>query len=215
MSKELTIDPEFKSLIPPLSAAELSQLEENILSAKKCRDALITWRGILIDGHNRYQICQKHEIDYITQELEIELNSREDVMLGIINNQFGRRNLTRRQLEYCRGKQYEAEKQIVTNKYGKNQHSKDEGQNDPQPKEIKEIKEREMFTAQRLALQHKTSDSTIKRDGKLANAIDIIGEVSPEARDKILSDEAKISKQDLIKLSNSPKGKSKPLLKKL
>jgi hypothetical protein len=53
---ELTIDPRFKSLIPPLSAEELAQLESNIV-ADGCRDPLVVWNGygILVDGHNRHE----------------------------------------------------------------------------------------------------------------------------------------------------------------
>ena len=39
------VDPEFKSLIPPLAADEREQLEQNILQARKCHDAIILWEG--------------------------------------------------------------------------------------------------------------------------------------------------------------------------
>ena len=59
----LKIDPEFKSLIPPLTPDERAGLEASILT-EGCRDALIVWGDILIDGHNRYEICTKHNIPY-------------------------------------------------------------------------------------------------------------------------------------------------------
>ncbi len=86
----MRIDPEFKSLIPPLTTEEYAGLEESILS-EGCRDALITWNGILIDGHNRFEICTKHGIPFGTTEKNFD--SREDVIIWIIRNQFGRRNL--------------------------------------------------------------------------------------------------------------------------
>ena len=92
MPKQLRIDNEFRDLIPPLSEDEYSQLENNILSSNECRDALITWRDILIDGHNRYQICHNHGIEFNTKEMQ--LDSREAVIMWIIDNQLGRRNLT-------------------------------------------------------------------------------------------------------------------------
>ncbi|MCL1901360.1 MAG: hypothetical protein FWG51_03055 [Firmicutes bacterium] len=49
------------------------------------------------------------------------------------------------------------------------------------------------------------SPKTIRRDAKVAEAIDIIGETSPEAKKMILSGEAKISKKDLEELSSKPK----------
>ena len=58
------IDPEFKGLIPPLQADEREQLEQNILQACKCHDAIVLWDGKIIDGHNRYEICVKHGIEF-------------------------------------------------------------------------------------------------------------------------------------------------------
>jgi len=85
------IDPEFKSLIPPLSADEREQLEQNILQARKCHDAIILWDGTLIDGHNRYEICVKHGIEF--EVVSLPLPSREEAKLWILDNQLGRRNL--------------------------------------------------------------------------------------------------------------------------
>ena len=92
MQTELKIDPQFKSLIPPLSEEEFRQLEQNILSYGKCRDALVSWRNILIDGHNRLAICQKHSIAY--DVAQAALPSRKAVELWIIENQLGRRNIS-------------------------------------------------------------------------------------------------------------------------
>lgn len=88
--KTPTIDPEFKSLIPLLSDDEYRQLEENII-ADGCRDALVTWRGILLDGHNRLEICKKHNLTY--QITEKDFSDRDEAVIWIIANQFGRRNL--------------------------------------------------------------------------------------------------------------------------
>ena len=87
----MTIDKEFETLIPPLSPDEYRLLEESIL-AEGCRDALITWHGILIDGHNRYRICTEYGIPFKTQERDFA--SREDAMLWMIDLQRGRRNLS-------------------------------------------------------------------------------------------------------------------------
>ena len=87
----MIIDPEFKALIPPLAPEELAQLEANIL-ADGCRDPLVTWRGILIDGHNRFAICCKHGLTF--QAVEREFEDQSHVIEWIIRNQFGRRNLS-------------------------------------------------------------------------------------------------------------------------
>lgn len=87
----LAIDTEFKALIPPLTDDERRQLEENLL-AEGCRDALVTWNGVLIDGHNRYEICTRHGIDFRTTERTFA--TRNDAKLWMVRNQMGRRNLS-------------------------------------------------------------------------------------------------------------------------
>jgi hypothetical protein len=82
---------ELESLIPPLSNEEFKQLERNILE-EGIREPLITWNGILIDGHNRYRIAQEHDINYKTLEKKFDNINR--VKEWMINNQFGRRNLS-------------------------------------------------------------------------------------------------------------------------
>jgi hypothetical protein len=87
---EIKIDPEFKSLIPPLTDEEYDGLRDSLLN-EGCRDALVVWNDILIDGHNRYEICTKHNIPYKTVQKDFE--NRDEVMLWMLKNQLSRRNL--------------------------------------------------------------------------------------------------------------------------
>jgi len=87
---EIKIDDEFKTLIPPLTSDEFEQLEQNII-AEGCREPLIIWDGFIVDGHNRYEICNKHGIKFETVEKIFE--SKSHAKEWIIRNQFGRRNL--------------------------------------------------------------------------------------------------------------------------
>jgi hypothetical protein len=80
----------FNDILPPLTADEFKQLEANIL-ADGIRDPLIKWGDVLIDGHNRYKIAQKHGLEYKT--VQMEFDSDEAVMKWIVANQTGRRNL--------------------------------------------------------------------------------------------------------------------------
>lgn len=90
------IDPEFKSLIFPLSDDERRQLEDNLV-AEGCRDPLVVWeeKGILLDGHNRKEICDAHGIEYATKAVSIP--DRTSAKVWIIKNQTGRRNLSESQ----------------------------------------------------------------------------------------------------------------------
>lgn len=97
----IKIDPEFKSLIPPLSPDEYKQLEDNCV-AEGIRDPLVVWEldepdgifdSILIDGHNRFEISTKHS-GILFNVVRKKFSSRNEVMAWIIQNQFGRRNLS-------------------------------------------------------------------------------------------------------------------------
>ena len=93
----IKIDKEFESLIPPLSAEEFKQLEENCVK-DGIREPLILWHlpngdDILVDGHNRWKIAAKHGgMSFETKKMTFD--DRDEVKAWIIKNQFGRRNLS-------------------------------------------------------------------------------------------------------------------------
>jgi len=92
---DILVDAEFASLIPPLSAEERQQLEENIVEHGGARDPLVAWaakgRLTLLDGHNRYEICTRLDLPFEIHERRFD--SREAARIWIRNNQAGRRNL--------------------------------------------------------------------------------------------------------------------------
>jgi ParB family chromosome partitioning protein len=91
MVTDLEVRPEFKNLIPPLSTDERMGLERSIVS-DGCRDALVVWGRVLVDGHNRYEICRKNGVPFRT--VPVEFGSEAEARVWIRNNQMGRRNLT-------------------------------------------------------------------------------------------------------------------------
>ena len=86
----VTIDNEFRTLITPHTEEEFAGLEALCLKYG-IQDSLKTWNGILIDGHNRYEIAEKHGLEFKTEEMEF--TSRDDAKEWIIDNQLARRNL--------------------------------------------------------------------------------------------------------------------------
>lgn len=69
--RQLTIDPEFRDKIPPLSEDEFSKLEQNILEDGEVREPLVVWHNTIIDGHHRYKIVQKHpEIPFKVKQMD-------------------------------------------------------------------------------------------------------------------------------------------------
>lgn len=88
----IVIHPELQSHVDPLTDYEFEALERSLL-AEGCRDALVLWGEVLVDGHNRYVICQKHGIPYQTVQND-KFSNIEDVLLWMIDNHLGRRSVS-------------------------------------------------------------------------------------------------------------------------
>ena len=195
----LKIDPEFQSQIPPLTDDEFKQLEENILKEGKLLSPLIVWNNILVDGHNRYAILQKHpEIYFSTMPLRFE--NREEAVAWICRNQLGRRNLSPEQKRYLLGKQYEAEKKASKifrgNQYTLAKKSGgDHGDNHHSGKK----------TCERIAQENHSSASSVRRAEYYAHGVDVADELSPGFRDRFFREELHIPDYLLENL-----GKAKP-----
>lgn len=161
------INPKFRSLIPPLAPEELAQLEANIL-ADGCRDPLVTWKGTLVDGHNRFDICTRHGLPFKT--VTMEFTDDDAAMDWIDANQLGRRNLTPDQASLLRGRRYNRTKKSKGAPAGNVNASKQKSQSATVVPD----------TATALGKQHGVSRATIIRDGKRAEAIEKLAETDPE-----------------------------------
>ncbi|MBB3219624.1 hypothetical protein [Pseudoduganella umbonata] len=89
---QIQINDMLRAYIEPLTEAEHEALERSLL-AEGCRDALVLWGDVLVDGHNRYAICQQHGIPFRVVQNE-RFQSMEDVMLWMIDNHLGRRSVS-------------------------------------------------------------------------------------------------------------------------
>jgi len=88
----IVVDEELKAYIDPMTPEEHEALERSIL-AEGCRDALVLWGNILVDGHNRYGICRKHDLPFQTMQ-NTQFRSMEDVHLWMIDQHLGRRSVS-------------------------------------------------------------------------------------------------------------------------
>ena len=89
---DIVVNEELKAYIDPLTADEYRALERSLL-AEGCRDALVLWGNVLVDGHNRYAICSKHGLPFQTIQ-STRFQSIEDVHLWMIDQHLGRRSLS-------------------------------------------------------------------------------------------------------------------------
>jgi len=94
--QNLSINPELKALIPPLTSEEFAQLEANVCQ-EGIREPIITWQGTIVDGHNRYELAQMYDLPFKVKEMAF--TSMNHAKKWMAENQLGRRNLT----EYVKG----------------------------------------------------------------------------------------------------------------
>lgn len=207
---ELVIDPEFADKIPPLTEDEYRLLEENILADGKIISPLITWNGIIVDGHNRYRILQAHpEIPYET--MEMEFSDRYAVIVWICRNQLGRRNLTDEQKKFLTGKRYEAEKK--QNQWRGNQYvSSDEEESGLGEKRPSQNPER---TSAIIAKEIGKGERYVRDAEIYANGVEAADEVTPGIKNEILSGKLKCKDKDVMAIARAAPEQREDLVRKL
>ena len=207
---ELVIDPEFADKIPPLTEDEYRLLEENILADGKIISPLITWNGIIVDGHNRYRILQAHpEIPYET--MEMEFSDRYAVIVWICRNQLGRRNLTDEQKKFLTGKRYEAEKK--QNQWRGNQYvSPDDEESGSGEKRQSQNAE---TTSERIAKEIGKGERYVRDAEIYANGVEAADEVAPGIKNEILSGKLKCKDKDVMAIARAAPEQREDLVRKL
>ncbi len=204
----LKIDPEFQGKIPPLTFEELEQLEKNIVNDGKVINPIIVWNGLIVDGHNRYTILQKHpDIPYTVHEKAFA--SRYEAIIWICKNQLGRRNLTPEQKKYLVGKQYEAEKRShgANDGFRGNQH------------ELVSAGKRHLptgtQTCKRIAKDNGVGKTYVKDAELYAKGIDAAEEAVPGTRQKVLSGEVKPTAAEIASVARAPPEERPALVEKI
>ena len=210
---KLKINMEFKNLIRPLQKKEFLQLEANILS-DGCRDPIVTWKGFIVDGHNRYEICTEHQIPF--EILEMDFECKEAAIAWICANQLGRRNITEETRKFLIGMQYETEKVIASrrNAQGTNQYSLP-GQG---PRKLTDAERQAAsghLTAQKIADENHISQGTVQKYAMYTRALEEIGKTCPSLVPKILSGRYKISHKNLLELSRMSPEEMKKVVRKI
>ena len=206
----ITVLPELKSFIPSLQRAEYEQLEANI-HTDGCRESLLIWQttkgtvdgssndsplNVLVDGHNRYAICQKNNIDF--KVMLREFSSLQAVRDFMIDNQLGRRNLTPEQTSYLRGLKYRNERQATGRPVVDGSSSAEE--------ELEHSLAQR--TQDRLAKEFNVSPRTIHRDREFSEGID---KLSPDVKQDVLTGKQKVSKELIRAIGKKSEPDTPPL----
>jgi hypothetical protein len=191
IKSQIVILDELRDLIPPLTAEESTQLEQNIVK-HGVKDPLSIWETdstaagldqaktpiyILIDGHNRFSICKKNHLDYRINIMRFA--SLDEVKEYMIDFQLGRRNLTPEQISYYRGLKYLQQK----NTRGGNQKNGDL-----------------LDASVALSQEYGVSGRTIKRDGDFAMGLD---KLETGLKQDILIGKTKVAKSTITALGKT------------
>ena len=204
--EKLVIDPEFESVIPPLTQIEYDQLKKNILEDQEVYHPIIVWGLTIIDGHKRYKILQENpQIPFRTRKLEFA--DRYEALAWICKNQIGRRNLSDAQMTILIGRQFEAEKMTHG---GVRISSKEVAR--PQNEVLLSGQNR---TAKRIAEEHGISRATVERSGEYVKALDIAKEYDANIERDILAGGINPSKKDVIHIGRVPKEEVPNLVQRL
>ena len=194
---KLQINPEFENMIPELTDDELSQLEENILAEGRIVNPIVVWNGVIVDGHNRYKIAQKHpHIQFTVHEKEFE--SEQEAQIWICSNQLGRRNLTEQHKKYLWGKRYNLECDRA--KFHGNQYTRSdkngEGGNRPD--------QNSHGTRSRIADELGVSEWQVRSSAEFSKGVDAAEEVMPGIKNKILTGTVEVSYKDVVAIGKMP-----------
>ncbi len=168
---DIKIDRRFRDLIPPLNDDELHGLRESI-TTQGCRDPLVVWTGhnILLDGHNRRDICNEAGLPF--DMVEIDLPDREAAIRWILKNQMGRRNVDPDTAAWMRGAYYESLKRSHGGDR-KSEVAKSKGKNCP-------LISGE--TADNVAEVFKVSARTIKNDAAYFRALPVAEKLNKKTK---------------------------------
>lgn len=182
---KIIVDPRIRCLIPPLTEEEASNLQRSILE-EGCRDALVLWGDILLDGHNRLSICTKHGIPFRT--IQKSLPDLHAAINWVIDNQLSRRNLTPEHKNYLIGKKYNEEKRDAPSAAQSARYQKD----------TKSGKR----TRDAVAKRCKVAPATVARAAKYHDAIETITQACGEdIKQQILAREIPITQHAAIELA--------------
>lgn len=200
----LKVERAFKNLIRPMRRQEYVRLENSII-ANGCKEPIYVWGEYIIDGHNRYEICQKHGIPF--QIEEIAFDSKEEAIVWICKRQLKRKTITEEARKFLIGMQYECEK--IVNKAlrpNRNQYTvvPSEEEEEASTTSNKYGYQSGHRSATRIAEENHVSYGTVEKYAYYTRALEMIGSKEPELVPKILSGRFKISHSyilDMAKMS--------------
>jgi len=183
MHPEIKIDPEFRAWIP-VNTGEVEGLESDILADGVIFDPLKVWEetGLLLDGHNRFDIATKHGMAYLVHY--VSLPDREAAFDWMDRHALNKRNTAPDVASLIRGRIYNRAKKTREDNLK---------QNTPKDQIDPSVESTDSNTSANLAPALGVSSATLKRDGAFAEAAETLGITS-----EITKGEIKATKPEVI-----------------
>lgn len=201
---DFQIDPEFRAQLSPLPSDKRDELERLVLEHGMLHALVVGVIGgsrLLVDGHNRYEIAQKHGLDF--DVIEIEFASREDAADWIDRNQFGRREMTSKERDIVAHRIYE---RSVRREGRPKKLRHDDG--------VSEVRAgTNNATSKKVAKELGVSQSTVDRAVRMGRAVNVLREVDPQLAEVAM--EESVSRSAVVaaaKVARDDPGEAKTIL---
>lgn len=193
MTTKLKIDERIQAFLPVQTAERDARLEQSCLE-EGILDPIRVWKGkdVIVDGHRRYLIAQRHDLQF--NYVELEFKDLPDVFDWMITNQDNRRNWTEHQKAYCIGAAMNARKQSHGGTRKKKTTTTTTTQEVEPGANGETSKDK---TAREISTEEGVSVATVKRNAAIATAVDKIENHHPGFRSLYLSGDLRITATDL------------------
>ena len=169
---KLKIDESVRRLLMPLRDDERALLEQSVL-AEGIRDPLVVWNRdgeyVLLDGHHRFQLAQKHGLDFSTVEMEFADES--EAVQWVLRNQLARRNLSDEQRTLIIGRLYNQVKREPLQRSSVVNFTTVSGS---------------AATARQVGSMFGVGEKTVRNAAEFAKVVDALAEIEPEAAEVVL-----------------------------
>lgn len=204
----LQVDKEFERVIPPLDEDEFKNLRLNILRDGEIYHPIITWNGVIVDGHYRYKILKENPtLKYRVEEKTFE--NRYEAISWICLNQLGRRNLSAAQKTILMGRRYQAEKDAHGASEGFRGNRYTGGLVNPQNADLLN---NEASVSRKIAREMGVNHSTVERAGEFVDGLDAAEEVSAGITKDIQAGKVKVTHDEMLTIGKAPPEKRKELV---
>lgn len=185
----LKIDPALRLLVRPLSEAEYTSLERELLTVGS-QKPVVCWYNFVISEYERWELCQKYQIPFEIKR--INFRTEVDIIAMLCRQELRNHVLPQNMRRYLIGKQYRAEKIIVVHSNAGTDRCREK-----QHRELSRLKNlpdtRDIHILERLGSAYQLHPRTIAQYGTYADGIDAIFRDDPRKAERILKGTEKMS----------------------